>query len=214
MKIGIYGGTFDPPHIGHVRALEKFISQFSLDKVYVIPSYIPPHKTVKSGVLPKDRFEMAKLAFLDVSEKVEISDIEINRKGKSYTSDTIAFFNKNMNTTPYMLCGTDMLLTLDTWHDPEYIFKNAVIVYARRENDFENTKLISKKIAEYEKKYGAIIKKLDCDVTEISSTDIRKAINEEYKTGENRSYAKECVPEKVKMFILKNNLYKNGDTNG
>ena len=66
MKIGIYGGTFDPPHTGHVRALEKFISQFSLDKVYIIPSYIPPHKTVKSGVSPKERFEMAKLAFLDV----------------------------------------------------------------------------------------------------------------------------------------------------
>lgn len=214
MKIGIYGGTFDPPHMGHVRTLEKFISQFSLDRVYVIPSYIPPHKTVKSGVLPKDRFEMAKLAFLDVSEKVEISDIEINRKGKSYTSDTIAFFNEKMNTNPYMLCGTDMLLTLDTWHDPEYIFKNAVIVYARRENDLKNTDLILEKTAEYVRKYGAEIYKLDCDVTEISSTDIRKAINEEYKTGAHKSCDEKYVPEKVKMFILKNNLYKNGDANG
>ena len=107
-----------------------------------------------------------------------------------------------------------MLLTLDTWHDPEYIFKNAVIVYARRENDLKNTDLISEKTAEYVRKYGAEIYKLDCDVTEISSTDIRKAINEEYKTGAHKSCGEKYVPEKVKMFILKNNLYKNGDANG
>ena len=213
MKIGIYGGTFDPPHTGHVRALEKFISQFSLDKVYIIPSYIPPHKTVKSGVSPKERFEMAKLAFLDVSKKVEISDIEIKRKGKSYTSDTVAFFNENMKTKPYLLCGTDMLVTLDTWHEPEYIFKNAVIVYARRENDSANTELIAKKTDEYVRKYGAEIYKLDCDVTEISSTDIRKAISENYGGKKRGSYEQECVPEKVKEFIIKNNLYRNGDMN-
>lgn len=213
MKTGIYGGTFDPPHTGHVKALEKFISQFSLDKVYVIPSYIPPHKTVKSGVLPNQRFEMAKLAFLGVSEKVEISDIEINRKGKSYTSDTVAFFNENLKTKPYLLCGTDMFLTLDTWHEPEYIFRNSVIVYARRENDPESTKLIEEKTNDYENKYGALIYRLDMDATEISSTDIRKAINGYYRGEKRSSYLRECVPEKVIEFIMENNLYKNGDTN-
>ena len=122
-------------------------------------------------------------------------------------------FNQNLKTKPYLLCGTDMFLTLDTWHEPEYIFRNSVIVYVRRENDPESTKLIEKKTNEYENKYGALIYRLDMDVTEISSTDIRKAINGYYMGEKRSSYLRECVPEKVMEFIMENNLYKNGDTN-
>lgn len=210
MKIGIYGGTFDPPHIGHINILKCFCRQFSLDEVYVIPACIPPHKTVNSGVKPTDRFDMAVLAFSGISEKIVVSDIEMRREGKSYTSDTIKYFREKSGEAPYFLCGTDMFLTLDTWHEPEYIMKNSVVVCARRENDPKNDALIAEKELEYRKKYGAIVHKLDCAVIQVSSTDVRKAISNAYKTND---FSNAFVTDEVMKYILKNNLYREGNIN-
>ena len=150
MKIGIFGGTFDPPHIGHINICKEFLSRLSLDKLYVIPAFLPPHKEIKSNTPVNKRFEMCEIAFSPISSKIEISDVEIKREGKSYTADTISYFKSRGDDDLYLLCGTDMLLTLDEWYNPKYIFENAIIVLARREISSCNTKLINSKIKQYE----------------------------------------------------------------
>ncbi|MBR2295857.1 MAG: nicotinate (nicotinamide) nucleotide adenylyltransferase, partial [Clostridia bacterium] len=135
MKIGIYGGTFDPPHNGHVNACKSFVNAIQMDKLYVIPTSIPPHKQRESSVSGDDRYEMARLAFSEISDKIELSRIELERSGKSYTADTLRYFKAQGAKEIFLLCGTDMLVTLDEWYDFEYIFRSATIVYIRRESD-------------------------------------------------------------------------------
>ena len=90
MKIGIYGGTFNPPHLGHVSAAMEALEQTKLDKLHVVPDTIPPHKEMPKGSLAgKDRLKMTRLAFSGCGKKVEVSDIEMQREGKSYTVHTI-----------------------------------------------------------------------------------------------------------------------------
>lgn len=199
MKIGIYGGTFDPPHIGHIEAFKAFLKQFDFDKAFVIPVYKPPHKDLHSSVSVEDRLNMTKLAFENVGENVVVSDIEIKRQGKSYTADTIAHFKSEGYDDIYFLCGTDMILTMDLWYKPEYIFQNATVVYVRREHDSEITEKIDCKVKEYEKKFGAKIVSLDADVIEISSTDVRAGI----VNGE-LSY----LTDSIKDYIVKGGLYR------
>lgn len=199
MKIGIFGGTFDPPHVGHINMCKAFINTLELDALYVIPANIPPHKTIKSSTTANQRLEMSKMAFSSISDKVVVSDLEIKREGKSYTADTIRYFKDKGNDEIYFLCGTDMLLTFDTWYKPDYIFENATVVYARRESDKNNDLLIPCKIEEYKKAYNARIIQLDIDIVEISSSDIRKEID----ISGRSSY----LTDEVLSFIVKNNLY-------
>ena len=154
MKIGIYGGSFDPPHIGHINACRSFFEAYNFDKLFVIPVAVPPHKMLKSNVSVDDRLYMSKLAFEDVSDNIVISDIEIKRQGKSYTADTIRYFKENFSAEIYFLCGTDMILTLDSWYMPQYIFENCTIVYIRRETDPEITEQLAEKIVEYREKFN------------------------------------------------------------
>ena len=118
MRICIYGGTFDPPHIGHMHACREFLNAFTVDKMYVIPTSTPPHKIRSSTVSGEDRLDMCKLAFSEISPLIEISDVELKREGKSYTADTINEIKALGYNDLYFLCGTDMLLTLDTWYNP------------------------------------------------------------------------------------------------
>ncbi|MBO5439561.1 MAG: nicotinate (nicotinamide) nucleotide adenylyltransferase [Clostridia bacterium] len=201
MRVGIFGGTFDPPHLGHINMCEAFLKKISLDKLYVIPAHIPPHKTIKSMTSVNERFEMAKLAFSSISDKVIISDIEIIREGKSYTADTLRSFREQGFNDLYFLCGTDMLLTLDKWYNPEYIFESATIVCVRRENETENDLLIKDKVDYYTKKYNARIIILDVDAIEISSSEIREAIK-------NNNNICSYLTNEIENYIKANNLYK------
>ncbi len=200
MKIGIFGGTFDPPHIGHINALKAFLAEFKFDCVYVIPVFVPPHKALKSNVSTEDRLNMSRLAFEELSDKVIISDLEIKRQGKSYTADTIRYFKDQGCDEIYFLCGTDMLLTLDLWYKPDYILSNAKIVFARRENDEENTERIAEKIKCYKEKFSAQVFELKSKVLEISSTQIREGLQ-----NGNCEY----LSPKVLEYISKNSLYRN-----
>ena len=176
MKTGIFGGTFDPPHIGHINVFKAFIEAFDFDKVFVMPVFVPPHKSRKSDTSVEDRLNMTKLAFEELSPKVVVSDLEIKREGKSYTADTIRYFKENGYEDIYFLCGTDMFLTLDSWYNPSYIFENATIVYARRESDRENTVEIREKTKKYIENFNAKIVPLNAEVKEISSTEIRSSV--------------------------------------
>ena len=201
MKLGIFGGTFDPPHIGHINAFKSFIQQFNFDEAHIIPVNMPPHKNLHSSTSANDRMEMARLAFEDLSSKVVVSNIEILREGKSYTADTIRYYIENGFDDIYFLCGTDMFLTLDMWYKPEYIFEHATIVFARREADLSITEEIEKKSKEYVKKYNAKIVPLNAKLVEISSTEIRRSI----KNGDSS-----LLTPKVEKYILDKGLYNDG----
>lgn len=197
-RIGIYGGTFSPVHNGHFAAAKAFMEQMWLDVLFVIPAGIPPHKQVDQQVSAIDRYRMCELAFGDM-EGVIVSDLELRRDGKSYTVDTLRELTAP-DTRLFLLMGTDMLLSLDEWREPEEIFRLSYPVYIRREKDAVLDGLIVKKIAEYQKNYGKVVRRIVADPIEISSTDIRRALKE----GQDISG---LVPQKVADYILANKLY-------
>ena len=142
MKIGIFGGTFNPPHLGHLAAARTAIDVLGLDKLLIIPAAVPPHKELpESTPAPPHRLAMAeKLAdALLLPETVEVSPLELDRSGKRYTSDTLAQLKQQYpGAELWLLMGTDMFLTLHLWHDPEAILNLAgVCAFGRSEQDGE-----------------------------------------------------------------------------
>lgn len=193
-RIGIYGGTFSPPHLGHARALSAFLEQEKPDVMLVIPTAISPHKQMKGDATPEQRLAMCRLAFdaLDVT----VSDMEIARGGKSYTVETLGELTSDGRRL-ILLCGTDMFLSLDTWYRAERIFALAEIVYARRENDPDCEKRLSEKAEEYKARFGATVRPLAVDALELSSSEVRSAVADGEDTTallhpEVRRYIEEC----------------------
>ncbi|MBR3894901.1 MAG: nicotinate (nicotinamide) nucleotide adenylyltransferase [Clostridia bacterium] len=197
-RIGIYGGTFSPPHNGHLLAAKAFMEQMWLDLLYVIPTAIPPHKEMEVEVSAADRLEMCRLAFGGM-EGVYVSDMEIRRGGKSYTVDTLRELSGE-DRRLFLLCGTDMMLTLDGWREPEEIFRLCYPIYIRRENDRFLDAMIIQKIALYQEKYGKVVRKLVTEPLELSSNDVRKKL----VNGEDIS---NLVPPAVEKYIRDNHLY-------
>ena len=198
-KIGIYGGTFNPPHIAHVHACEAFYNLIKPDELLVIPDFLPPHKEIDGGVTTDDRLEMTRLAFQDMPY-VTVSKMEIERGGRSYTAVTLSELKTDDNEL-YFLCGTDMLLTLDSWYRPDIIFSLATICYVRRENEKENDKRISEAINFYKEKYDARIVSVTVEVTELSSSEIREKIK-------NNACVSELIPQKVNNYIQNRGIYR------
>ena len=127
MRIGMFGGSFNPIHNGHIQLIKGIISELNLDKLLVVPSFLPPHKLVKSPVSPEDRIAMCKLC-IDNIPKAKISDIEIKRGGKSYTYKTLQELHSIYTTDDlFLIMGADMFLSIETWRNPEIIFKLAII---------------------------------------------------------------------------------------
>ena len=198
-RVGIYGGTFNPPHNGHVGAAEAFCRDALLDELIIMPDFLPPHKEIANSISPIDRLKMCDLAFSHI-DKAHVSDMEIKRGGRSYTYITL-----EQLTCPdsdlYFLCGTDMLLTLSEWVRPERIFELATICYVRREMDKATSVLIDKKIAEYENKYSArIIKIAPDEVKVVSSSDLRESLKNNLDIG--------ALPISVLKYIKEKGLYK------
>lgn len=116
MRIGLFGGTFNPIHNGHLRACLEVREAFGLHKIYLIPSAIPPHKSLQGVVDAKDRFHMIQLAISDLSDLV-VSGVELDRPGPSYSIDTVKHFQNMLpkNTRLYLILGTDAFYDIDTW---------------------------------------------------------------------------------------------------
>ena len=175
------------------------MEQMWLDILFVIPTGVSPHKQMSDGATSEDRMKMCSLAFEGI-DGVIVSDIEILRQGKSYTVDTLRFFSAHPDDRIFLLCGTDMMMSLDTWKDPEEIFKLCYPVYIRRESDNSLDSQIIAKISEYKKKYGKNVVKLTCTPIEISSNQIRDKI----KNGEDVS---DMLPPQVYEYIKNRGLY-------
>ena len=142
MKIGVYGGTFNPPHLGHITAARAVFDLLQLDRLLLIPAGLPPHKEMPAGSpTPQQRLEMTRLAGeqTGLSSKVQILDMELVRTGKSYTSDTLAALKQMYpDDELWLLMGTDMFLTLQAWHAPEEILRLAgIAAFGRTEEDSE-----------------------------------------------------------------------------
>ncbi len=199
MRVGVYGGTFSPPHIGHIAAARAFSDQLSLDELLIIPTYTPPHKVIDYVDDPSRRLEMCRLAFSGI-ETATVSDLELKRGGKSYTADTLTELTQEGREL-FLLCGTDMILTLGNWYRPDEIFKRATPVYIRREVSEDMGHRIETKIAEYRERYGVEVIAIDAPVIELASGDIRTAI----RAGQSISG---MVPPEVEKFIYENGMYK------
>lgn len=200
-RVGLYGGTFSPPHLGHLHAAREFVKTAQLDSLVIMPAGIPPHKQMEHYVSGDIRAELCRLTF-DSIGCAAISDFEITKEGKSYTVETLRHMSAD-DTELFLLCGDDMFLTLDTWYCAEEIFSRAVIVLMRRYDSADN-ELIRKK-AEYEAKYDARVLFSESEAYPVSSTEIRgRLLSDSSCTG--------LLEEKTERFIRERGLYSKKDT--
>lgn len=202
MKIGIYGGTFNPPHLGHMTAAQTAIAALNLDKLLLVPAAIPPHKALPQGTpAPEHRLAMVeKMADAMRLPAVEVCPIELHRQGPSYTSDTLEEIRAQYpGAELWLLVGTDMFLTLHLWHQPEEIFRLAgVCAFGRTERDGEAVFAPQRDYLAHT--FGARLTTITLPgLVDISSTRLRELLGR----GEGRKY---LLPA-VYGYILMNRLY-------
>lgn len=196
-KIGLYGGTFAPPHRGHIHAVHAFLAHVPVDELLVMPTFVPPHKVQAAGDTPALRLEMCHAAF-DGIDRVTVSSYEIDRGDVSYTVQTLRHLTKPAREI-YLLCGTDMFLTLERWYQADEIFRLAKIVCVSRTVEMQKT--IEETAARYRQVHGATCILLPDAPLEISSTQIREAI----QTGEPLTA---LVSPEVEAILCRENVYK------
>ena len=205
MKIGVYGGTFNPPHLGHLTAARAVFELLKLDKLLLVPAGLPPHKALPAGSpTAEQRLEMTRLAGeqIGLGDRVEVLDLELRRQGKSYTSDTLAQIKALYPEAElWLLMGTDMFLTLQTWHAPEEIFALAgIAAFGRTEADTEELFSVQRE-ALYRTYPNARIFTLTIPgVVDISSTELR----EQLAAGQGAN----LLAPAVYGYILREGLYQ------
>ena len=195
-KIGIFGGTFDPIHKGHLKALKNFIKRVSPQKTLVIPAGIPPHK--KESATPiEDRVNMLRAAVRNF-HNTEICLYEAEKEGKCYSYDTLTYLHKIYPDTEFvMFVGSDMLLSFDNWYRVKDIAKmTALAVFSRTGDDLEALK---SKISELKNSIGLNAELFFDEPTEISSTEIRTAV----KNG----HAIDLILPETEVYIKSKGLY-------
>ena len=200
-KIGIYGGSFNPPHLGHMLAARQCMELLGLDRVILVPAAIPPHKTLAEGSADGEaRLRMTELASEGL-ESFTVSRIELDRAGPSYTVDTLRSFRAQYpGDQLYLLMGTDMFLSFLTWRQPEVIASLAAVVcMARvRADKALRSQLLAQKAAIRET-LGAEPIVLDNDCLEVSSTQVRRLLFFGLTDG--------LLDPRVRDYILQNGLY-------
>ena len=187
MRIGILGGTFDPVHNGHIYLAKKICQKLSLDKLIFIPTYIPPHKKGIKVTQAKHRYNMLKLA-VSGNKIFKLSDMEIKRKGRSYSVETLRRLRKKygQKTELFFITGSDSLKELDKWKNLPEILRLCKFVIVERPGFKINRNL-----------NGFIL--LRINAKDISSSDIRNRIESKP--------VKSLIPAKVKAYISRHKLY-------
>ncbi len=204
MKIGIYGGTFNPPHLGHVAAARAVFELLRLDRLLLIPAGLPPHKEMPDGSpTPRQRLELTRLAAdqTGLGASVEVLDLELNRQGRSYTSDTLAQLRRQYpDDELWLLMGTDMFLTLQAWHAPEEILSLAgIAAFGRTEEDTEELFAAQRDYLYKTYPQARIFTLTIPGVMDISSTELRRRLAQ----GEGGA----LLPPAVYGRILRDGLY-------
>ena len=198
MRVGIFGGTFSPPHKGHFNAANDFRESMALDRLLIVPAAIPPNKEGLDLLPARHRLAMCRIAFAKIPG-CEVTPIEIDRGGTSYTYETLTALSSPENQL-FLMMGTDMFLTLDTWRRPDEILRLATVVVASRSFDPETTGAIEKKREELLSAYNGNVVFLKNVICEVSSTFLREKI----AAGEDVS---EWIDDGVLQYIEKEKLY-------
>ena len=187
-RIGILGGTFNPIHNGHIQMAKYSHDAAKLDKVILMPTFVPPHKESVNLVSCEHRFNMCRLASAELPY-AEVSDFEIKLEGKSY----------NENDDFYFIVGADMFLSMQNWKNPEIIFRLATVIAVPRDDD---------SVSELKEHYDNVLKKmgakaiiLNHSVLTVSSTYVRDNID-------NGAALENLIDSRVFNYIKENNLYR------
>ena len=199
MRTGIFGGTFNPVHNGHIRLAESYIEALGLDRLLVIPNCLPPHKASDNLIDGNSRMQMCQLAFAG-NPRCEVSGIELARHSKSYTVDTLETLRARYPKDEfYLIMGSDMFLTLTEWHRYTRIFQLAVMCVGEREPN------LCRKLEAYgeylREHFGARYIVIDLEPVLVSSTMVREWISE----GRDIT---SLVPPKVADYIWHHGLYR------
>ncbi|SHG88565.1 nicotinate-nucleotide adenylyltransferase [Tepidibacter thalassicus] len=198
-KIGIMGGTFDPIHYGHLATAEAVRVKYKLNKVIFMPSGNPPHKRDRDIIDKLHRYNMTILATMS-NKYFEVSSLEIKRKGRTYTIDTLKKLkNTYKNSELFFITGADAFCDIETWKDVEENFNLATFIGATRPG-VELSK-VRNKIEYLKSKYNTKILEIHVPSLDISSTDLRERI----KMNKSIKY---LLPECVEKYIYKYNLYR------
>ncbi|MBQ3055079.1 MAG: nicotinate-nucleotide adenylyltransferase [Oscillospiraceae bacterium] len=191
------GGTYNPPHTGHLHAAVAARNALRLDRVILLPSFLPPHKQMPRHTPDAEaRLVMTSLAAAEIG--AEVSDLEIRRGGTSYTADTLAEFARQYpQDTLWFIMGTDMFLTVQNWVRPHEIFSLArIAVVLRDDSDAERVKMHK---TELEKTFSCKIDLVDAKAHPISSTELRENVLDE----EHQMY----LPKSVLDYIKQHRFY-------
>ncbi|UOO38477.1 nicotinate (nicotinamide) nucleotide adenylyltransferase [Oscillospiraceae bacterium CM] len=198
MRLGIFGGTFNPPHLGHIKAASDAAMQLALDRLLIIPAGTPPHKDLPHGTpTAAMRLEMARLSFGGL-DSAEVSDIELRQDGVSYTAETVTKLKAHYpGDALFLLMGTDMFLTLEGWKDPEKLLRAVTpAVFSRCAGDTEKIDACAGRLAQ---KYQVDTQIVQNKALDISSTTLRQALK-------NRGGVT-WLEDKTYAYIIKNKLY-------
>ncbi len=199
MKIGIYGGTFDPIHNGHIAVANAVRREFGLDCVVFVVAADPPHKRNNNRTPGRVRLQMVQAA-IDGEKGLAVSDIELRRGGVSYTVDTLAEFHRLYEDAKlYFIVGADMLIDFPTWYKPDEILRLATLVAAGREGNRTHDELCAAAVSIKEQFGGRVIVSLTCGPL-ISSTEIRKRVYDALPINN-------LVPLRTELIIYGQSLY-------
>lgn len=177
-RIGIYGGSFNPPHLGHTLAMQEMEKALKLDRLIVVPAAVPPHKELAEGSPDaKTRLEMLRLAVSEL-HGIEINELELHRDGPSYTVDTIRALRKLYpNDQLYLLMGSDMFLSFHQWYEPSKICEDVIVATAfRSADDLRQTARLQEQAQRIREQYGAEVILVENRYLEVSSTTVRRML--------------------------------------
>lgn len=198
-RIGVMGGTFDPPHYGHLAAAQAALTAFKLEKVLFVPASYPPHKNVEQTRTAHHRYAMTQLAVAG-NPQFEVSRVEIDRSGPSYTIDTIRLLQKEYaDAILFFICGADMALDLPTWYDVDSLLGACQFVAVARPG-YDLTQLANKLGPLYHK-HSANLHVLNVPGVDIAATDIRLRLQQ----GESVRY---LVPDAVLEYAVNQGIYR------
>ncbi|HBM80058.1 MAG: nicotinate-nucleotide adenylyltransferase [Clostridiales bacterium] len=198
-RVALMGGTFDPVHIGHLITAETVRERFNLDKVVFIPDGNPPHKDNRNISSCIQRYDMLQMAVVS-DPYFDVSRIEIDRQGITYTIDTIIKVREILGNSIeiYFITGADTVLEILTWKDSYKLLTLCKFVAVNRPG--YDSELLSRRIFELRHDFNCDIISIDVPGIDISSSMIRERVSK----GQSIKY---MVPENVEQYILKNNLY-------
>jgi nicotinate-nucleotide adenylyltransferase len=203
VRIGILGGTFNPPHLGHLVCAQEAYLQLHLDRVMLMPAWIPPHKPVEDEPGANHRLEMCRLAFERDEGRFQVSDLEVKRAGTSYTVDTLEeLHSRAPDSELYLIVGADIAAGLLEWRDPERVLSLAALAVAERpgtEREAVERALSQLRGAERARFF-------DMPEIGVSSTMLRNRVRE----GQPIRY---LTTDPVAGYVARHNLYRRESAN-